>query len=172
MQFLFVILKKDTTNVNQKFINDKGEQPEYTDYQVYDKFRDHKQDAQQELASYFGETCKRDDTGELGAWPKDESGLKLYYYVDPDENRIRRFFVTEVPPGMYMSDMNNALYVMELNNKMVCATPQERDIITDNMAEAVKILKKIRDERTKIQREPQIMSGFSPLGSIFIKSLF
>lgn len=128
------------------------EHPLYmTDPFVVQKYKDIAYESKLELAKFFG--CEADiNDGYIGKWnPEINKHAKIYYILMDDGPH--EIFLTKYNDMKFVSNVQTAQYVVNINGNMMDCSPEEGDILFDDFEEASKYFKNVYIGEMNLKRE-------------------
>ena len=128
------------------------EHPLYmTDPFVVQKYKDIAHESKLELAKFFGGEVAVND-GYIGKWdPEINKHAKIYYIIM--EDGPHEIFLTRYDDIKFVSNVQSAQYVVNINGKMMDCSPEEGDVLFDDFEEASKYFKDVYIGEMKLKRE-------------------
>lgn len=128
------------------------EHPLYmTDPAIVWQYKDKQHEAKLELAKYFGGESSIDD-GYIGKWnPEINKHANIYYILM--EDGPHEVFLTQYNDMKFVTNVQQAQYVVNINGNMMDCTPEENDFLFDNFEEASKYFKDVYIGEMKLKRE-------------------
>ena len=118
------------------------EHPLYmTDPSIIWKYKDKQHEAKLELAKYFGGESNIDD-GYIGKWNQEINEHAHIYYILMEDGP-HEVFLTQYNDMKFVTNVQQAQYVVNINGNMIDCTPEENDILFDDFEEASKYFKDV-----------------------------
>ena len=94
------------------------------------------------LGAFMGETTKKTQDGYIGKWSKDiDDNAKIYYLINND--KITKLIITPYEE-LYISNPLGCQYIIEQDNDMYDAFPEEDDVLFDSYDEAQQYLYRLQ----------------------------
>lgn len=133
---------------------------EYQDHPLYmtdallvQKYRDKGHYAKLQMSKFFGGESNIDD-GYVGKWNKKISEKANIYYIIMEDGP-HEVFLTNYDDMKFVSNTQNARYIVNINDKMMDCTPEEGDVLFDDFEEASKYFKDVYIGEMQMKREAE-----------------
>ena len=128
------------------------EHPLYiTKPEVVQKYRDKIHQSKLQMAKFF-EGESEIDNGYIGIWDPDINKHAIIYYIIMEDGP-HEIFLTKYDDMKFVSNVQSAQYVVNINGNMMDCSPEEGDVLFDDFEEASKYYKDVYIGEMKLKRE-------------------
>lgn len=130
------------------------EHPLYmTKPEVVQKYRDKIHQSKLQMAKFFGGEAEIDN-GYIGKWDPAINKHAIIYYIIMEDGP-HEIFLTRYDDTKFVSNVQSAQYVVNINGNMMDCSPEEGDVLFDDFEEASKYFKDVYIGELKLKREAE-----------------
>lgn len=139
------------------FMPCEGTYEEYPLYitksEVVQKYRDKIHQSKLQMAKFFGGESEIDN-GYIGLWDPDINKHAIIYYIIMEDGP-HEIFLTKYDDMKFVSNVQTAQYVVNINGNMMDCSPEEGDVLFDDFEEASKYYKDVYIGEMKLKRDAE-----------------
>ena len=130
------------------------EHPLYiTKPEVVQKYRDKIHQSKLQMAKFFGGESEIDN-GYIGIWNPDINKYAIIYYIIMEDGP-HEIFLTKYDDMKFVSNVQSAQYIVNINGNMMDCSPEEGDVLFDDFEEASKYYKDVYVGEMKLKHEAE-----------------